>query len=149
MRATRANLLGEFIGRLDNLIYYRRQPGGRIFVRKQFSFKNHPAQAGFASAQRAIYALNPSEGYKRDIKDYLPQYKQLPQNKDSRVETWTNLYNKLMFALQKKLPGQVLLAEITREQIITQNLPCQTLKDAVEAELLPVVTGYEKFTRPI
>ncbi len=50
MKAARAYLKGEFTGKLDNLIYYRRKPGGKIYVRKQFKFRNHPAQPGFAGA---------------------------------------------------------------------------------------------------
>lgn len=149
MRATRANLLGEFTGRLDKLIYYRRACGGKIYVRKQFKLQNHPSHVGFANAQRAIYALQPSAGYIQNLKDYLPLYNQLPQNAAKRCETWNNLYNKLMFALQKKMPEQVLLANITRAQINAQDLPCKTLKDAVEADLLPVVKGYARFTQPL
>lgn len=149
MKATRANLLGEFTGTLNGLIYYRRRPGGKIYVRKQFKFKNHPGQPGFAGAQKAIYALNPSSGYIQNLKDYLLLYNQLPGFKDKPAQSWTNLYNKLMFALQKALPGQVVLKNITREQIAAHNLPCVSVKAAVEAGLLPAVRDYEKFNRPL
>ncbi|MDD4224000.1 MAG: hypothetical protein PHD87_05380 [Candidatus Cloacimonetes bacterium] len=147
MKATRANLLGEFTGKLDDLIYYRRKPGGKIYVRRQFKFKNHPGQPGFASAQKAIYALAPSEAYKRDLKDYLILYNQLPGNADNNAQSWTNIYNKLMFAMQKNL--QVPLKNISRAQIAQQNLPCRTVKEAIEAGLLPEVRDYERFTNPI
>ncbi len=149
MKSTRAHLLGEFIGKLDGLIYYRRRPGGRIYVRKQFEFKDHPAHPGFKNAQAAIYALQPSAGYKRDLKDYLILYNQLPANVEKPAQVWTNLYNKLMFALQKKYPAQVQLVNITRDQILSQELPCRTVKAAVEAGLLPEVRGFARFTNPI
>ncbi|MBW6514090.1 MAG: hypothetical protein K0B87_04980 [Candidatus Syntrophosphaera sp.] len=149
MRTTRAKLLGEFTGKLDGLIYYRRRPGGKIYARKQFTFKKHPGQPAFAGAQKAIYALKPSAGYKRDLKDYLLLYNQLAENAEKPAETWTNLYNKLMFAMQKALPGQVVLKNITRAQITEQNLPCATVKDAVEAGLLPAVKDYERLNKPI
>ncbi|HPH61289.1 MAG: hypothetical protein PHG32_06870 [Candidatus Cloacimonetes bacterium] len=147
MKATRANLLGEFTGKLDNLIYYRRKPGGKIYVRKQFTFKNHPGQPGFAGAQKAIYALKPSPAYQRDLKDYLILYNQLPDNAGKNAQAWTNVYNKLMFAMQKKLGVQ--LKTITRAQIEAQNLPCRTVKAAVEAGLLPEVRDFERLTKPI
>ncbi len=53
MNAARAYLKGEFTGKLDNLIYYRRKPGGKIYVRKQFTFRNQTGQTGFAGALRA------------------------------------------------------------------------------------------------
>ncbi len=147
MKANRANLLGEFTGKLDDLIYYRRRPGGKIYVRKQFKFKDHPGQPAFASAQKAIYALNPSDAYKRDLKDYLILYNKLPANSEANSQSWTNIYNKLMFTMQKKL--QLQLKDITRAQITQQNLPCRTVKAAVEAGLLPEVKEYERFTSPI
>jgi hypothetical protein len=145
MKATRANLLGEFTGQLDGLIYYRLKPGGRIYVRRQFTFQDHPAHNKFRQAQKALSDIQPSAGFKQNLKDYLLQYNQLPQNKDSRVSAWNNLYLKLMFTMQKLLPGQVDLATITRQQIEEQNLPCRSVKDAVEAGLLPMVKGYERF----
>jgi len=38
---------------------------------------------------------------------------------------------------------------ITREQIFSQNLPCKTLKDAIDAGLLPRVNGYERWQAEI
>lgn len=149
MKATRANLLGEFTGKLNDLIYYRRKPGGKIYVRKQFTFENHPGQPAFASAQKAIYALKPSAGYKRDLKDYLILYNRLPKNAESNAQSWTNIYNKLMFAMQKAFPEQVQLKNISRELISQQNLPCRTVRDAIEAGLLPEVRDYERFTKAI
>ncbi len=149
MKATRANLLGEFTGKLDGLIYYRRRNNGKLYVRRQWKFENHPGQARFASAQRAIFALQPSEAYKSNLKDYLLRYNLLTENEGKQAQYWGNLYVKLMYALQKAYPETVDLAYLTREQIVSQNLPCQSIKAAVEAGLLPVVKGYERFDREI
>ncbi len=149
MKATRANLLGEFTGKLDGLIYYRRRSNGKLYVRRQFSFKYHPAHAGFSSAQKAIYAINPSEGYKRDLKDYLNCYNKLPESDYKSYQAWTNIYAKLMFAMQKAMPETVDLGKLTREQIEQQNLPCRTVKAAVEAGLLPLVKGYERLVKEV
>ena len=143
MKATRKNLLGEFTGQLDGLIYYRVRPGGKIYVRKQFKFTDHPEHGNFRAAQRAIYALAPSADYKQNLRDYLLQYNDLRQNQESPAQAWNNIYNKLMFAMQKLLPVQVELSAITRSQIEQQNLPCRTVKAAVEAGLLPKVRNYE------
>ncbi len=149
MKTTRVNLPVDFTGSIDGLIFYRRTPGGKIYVRKQFKFKDHPGQPKFAETQKAIYALRPSPAYKQNIKDYMQAYNQLPGNAENPLLSWTNIYNKLMFAMEKLLPGQVVLNKISRTQILAQNLPCITVKDAVEAELLPVVKGYERLNKPI
>jgi hypothetical protein len=149
MKATRANLLGEFTGKLDGLIYYRSRRNGKLYVRKQFKFKNHPRHADFTSAQKAIYAIKPSEGYKRDLKDYLLQYNKLPESDCKNYQAWTNVYAKLMFGMQKAMQDTVDLRTITRTQMEQLNLPCITVKAAVEAGLLPLVRGYERFVRTI
>jgi hypothetical protein len=149
MKATRANLLGEFTGKLDGLIYYRRRGNGKLYVRRRWKFKNHPQHPKFAAAQRVIFALQPSEGYKSNLKDYLLRYNLLPENEGKQAQSWGNLYVKLMYAMQKTYPETVALAYLTREQIVSQNLPCRSIKAAVEAGLLPVVKGFERFVNEL
>jgi hypothetical protein len=145
MKATRANLLGEFTGKLDELIYYRSRRTGKLYVRRGWKFKHHPAAPQFSSANKAIFALQPSEGYKDNMRDYLMQYNKSPEYEHKPLWAWTNVYSKLMFAMQKAFPGTVDLKTITRIQIGDQNLPCVTLKAAIDAGLLPKVKGYERF----
>ena len=149
MKATRANLLGEFTGKLDGLIYYRSRKNGKLYVRRQWEATQNAGNTGFSSASSAIYALHPSEGYKRDIRDYLLLYNNSKEGQNAPLWTWTNAYSRLMFAMQKALPETVDLKNITREQIISQNLPCRSIKAAIEANLLLMVRGYEKFTAEI
>lgn len=149
MKATRANLLGEFTGKLDGLIYYKSRINGKLYVRRQWKFKAHPCHSGFAACQKNIFALHPSAGFIQDIKDYVFAYNSKSENAGSELRTWTNLYVRLMFALQKANPITVNLATLSRDQIIGQNLPCRTVKTAVEAGLLPLVKGYNRFVNEI
>ena len=129
MKRESKHITADFTGSVDELIFYRHKANGKIYARKRFTFKNHPGQPPFASAQKAIYALQPSQAYRQNLSDYLIGY------------------NKLMFAMQKQLG--IALTGITREMIVQQNLPCQTVKAAVEAGLLPKVPDYERFNQPI
>ncbi len=149
MKATRAHLLGEFTGKLDGLIYYRRNNNGRLYVRRQFRFKNHPCHAEFGSAQKAIHAIQPSAAYKQDLIEYMHAYNKLPENRLQSNQSWVNIYNKLMYAMQKAMPDKVDLRIISRAQIAEQNLPCNTVKAAVEAGLIPQVKGHERLTHNI
>jgi hypothetical protein len=72
-------------------------------------------------------------------------YNKLKANEDRPVQCWNNLYNKLMFAMQRTMG--IPLAEITREMITDLDLPCSSVKAAVEAGLLPWVNGYERFDK--
>jgi hypothetical protein len=62
--------------------------------------------------------------------------------------SWQNVYLTLMYALAKQNPAVDLLT-ITREQITSDNLPCKSVKDAIEAGLLREVNGYENLTQEI
>jgi len=137
------------VGKLDDLIYYVDKATGQTLGRKAFTFTDHPGQPAFRSAQQQIYALHPSKDYQLNLIDYIRAYNNLPQNRYQPLRTWSNAFNKLMYALQKKLPGQVDLQTITRSQIIQQNLPCRTVKAAIQAGLLPEVKDYERWDKEI
>jgi hypothetical protein len=47
------------------MIYYQRGAGGRLYARKKPSTAIHSGNTIFSAAQKAIYALNPSQGYVR------------------------------------------------------------------------------------
>jgi hypothetical protein len=49
----------------------------------------------------------------------------------------------MMWAMQAKYPQQVNLKTITREQILEQQLPCRSVKAAVEDGLLAKIPGYQ------
>lgn len=146
MKATHAHLLGEFTGHLDELIYYRNKKNGKLYVRRRFKFKNHPAHPVFTKIIQNIYALAPSEEYKQNLQTYVALFNtNLPEGKKP-LHTWTNAYTILMFALQKAFPETVNLSTLTRDQIHSQNLPCNCVKQAIEAGLLAPVKNYELLT---
>lgn len=141
--------LHGFIGKLDGLIYYMDKFSGRIIARKAFKFKNHPGQPPFKLAQKQIYAVHPSLMYQYDLKDYCLSYNNLPQNGGKPLFTWCHVYNKLMWAMQKLYPEKVNLQKITREQVYKEQLPCISLRTAIDAGLLPKVNGYERWNANI
>ena len=149
MKVNFKNMLTGYTGKADGMIYYRNRLTGKIYARREFTFKNHTGQPQFASAQKAIYALNPSEAYRKNLYDYILSYNALPQNAEKPAVAWTNIYNKLMFAMQKAMPEVVSLASLTREQIYEQNLPCISLRAAIEFGLLPAVESFERFDKQI
>lgn len=149
MKVKYKHLLQGYSGHTDDMIYYMDKRSGRTLARKAFTFKNHPGQPAFRAAQRQIYALKPSTGYKLNLQDYCNYYNVLPEGEARPLYSWCHVYNRLMWAMRREMPETVDLSTITRAQITEQNLPCRTLKDAIDAGLLPAVTGYERFNSPI
>lgn len=143
---TRAIPMG-YTGTIDDIIYYQRGANGRLYARKKPSAAIHSGNNIFSAAQRGIYAFNPSQGYRQNLADYMIGYNQLKATEDKPAQCWNNLYNKLMFAMQRTMG--IPLAQITRQMITDLGLPCSSVKAAVEAGLLPWVRGYERFDRSL
>jgi hypothetical protein len=143
MKCRTRNIPVGFTGTLDDMIYYTRRPNGRVYARRRFTLKDHPSHKPFANATRGIYALNPSREYRQNLADYMIGYNRLEANEAKPAQCWNNLYNKLMFAMQRQMG--IPLATLTRQMITDLNLPCRSVKNAVEAGLLPMVKSYERF----
>lgn len=144
MKAYFKSLCPGYSGRLDGLIFYRDPRCIQTLVRRQFTFKNHPGQAPFRAAQINIYALNPAALYRSQLALYARLYAAQAQFGDRGLRSWSNAYNKMMWAMHKN--HGVDLATLSREDIPL--LPCRTVKDAITAGLLPPVRGYQRFTAP-
>ncbi len=141
MKAKTKYGLSAMTGNVDGMIYYTLPNSDVIIGRKK---PTHFTQAAQHSDYRKI-ALNlkkikPSQAYKDDFKVYTTLYKELPEAQKS-VSGWYNLYIGMMWVMQKA--GLVNLKTLTRAQIYANNLPCKSVKDAVEAGQLPAVTNYE------
>jgi hypothetical protein len=88
-----------------------------------------------------LKALDPSPGFRNDLKVYVKLFNSALDNWDKPLMNWYNAYNKMMWSMARSLGLD--LATLTRAQITEQALPCITVKDAVEAGYLPPVTSYE------
>ncbi len=144
MKATWRNL-PPYTGKADDQVYYYNRRVGRILCRKKPDRKPDATNKSFGGKQKHIYSLDLSEGFLKDLRRYAEGYAKLPQQKDKAYPVWTNLYSKMMYAMEKALPEQVDLATITKAQIKAQDLPCRSVKRAVESGLLPEVKGWEKY----
>lgn len=133
-------------GKLEGMIYYQDGRSGQMLARRAFKHKNHPAQGRFAQIVKQIYGLQPSQAYRRDLQRYCTLYQASSAHKAGPgLGSWSAAYSKLMWELQNRYPQSVNLTSITREQIYTELLPCRSVKDAVEAGLLPIVPGWESW----
>lgn len=148
MKVRYKRALCGYNGTIDEAVYYY-HPGldenlMRQYVRPKISMSNHRLRDIMANLKQ----IAPSAGYRRNLKDYLLVYKLQKEHSQDQVLTWNNLFLKLMFAMEKAYP-EVFLTTLTREQIVSEDLPCRTVKRAVEAGLLPFVEGYQRLTKEI
>lgn len=148
MKAYFKNLLSGLSGVLDDKILYYHSVLEVCLLRSKPEFEPNSRTERLKQIMQNLQGINPSAEYKQNFKDYLIQYNNLKANKHKRLISWSNLYLKMFYAMQKALPGVDLLT-ITREQIEMQNLPCKTVKNAIDAGLLPKVNDYQRYNRNI
>ena len=145
MKVLFKNLLNGYVGKTDDSVIYYNRALNRCIIRRKPHYVNHPAHPRFSDVAKNLKLLNPSIGYREDLKQYLIQYRK--QHRDSKMLTWNNLWYKLMWAMSRRL--QIDLATLSYDEIYDLMLPCRTVKAAVEADLIPEVKGYEDLDQEI
>jgi len=125
-----------FSGELDGMIYYYHPRLKRTLMRRKPKMPLQEQNIGYRSIARQLKDLEPSAEYRYDFKLYLSQLRD-------------RVFVKMMWAMQAKYPSQVDLKTITRQQILNQDLPCRSVKAAVEDGLLPGIPGWENLDHQI
>ncbi len=137
--------LTGYSGTSNDAIYYYNPRLKLCLMRDYVSPRLTENNERTTSIMTNLKALNPSEGYRRNLMDYVMYYNDSKDYGHKPMNAWNNAWLKLIFAMQKALPGQVDLKTITRQQIMDEELPCRTVKDAIEAGLLPYLPDYERW----
>jgi hypothetical protein len=100
------------------------------------------------SNSKSVLLLQPEAHPAFYFMDYRTAYNELPEYQWKPMPCWNNLYIKMLFALQKT-DSRVNLLTLNRAQIYAQDLPCKSIKAAIEAGLLPEVANYRRFDSDI
>ena len=141
MKAKLGAFFQSFSGKADGMVYYFNRRLGKMIAREYVKPRANKNNQRFKDVVANLKALNPSKGYKTDLRVYVDIYNSAVSNWEKPLLNWYNAYLKLMWAMARDLGLD--LATLTRAQITEQALPCITVKDAVEAGYLPPVTSYE------
>lgn len=131
-----------YSGKADDLVFCYNRFSGTMYARKKTKHKRTAENERIGNTSRNIFGLNPSAGYKKDLQLYLLGYNRLSANRDKPLITWSAMYMHLMYAMAENM-ADISLPTLTRENIYQQNLPCISIKAAVEAGVLPAVYGWE------
>jgi hypothetical protein len=148
MRVAFKNMINGYSGKADGSVIYYIRKTNSFYIKKRPHMPQGENQNRFQAIMLNLGTIKPDFYYKEDFGFYLELYNQLTDKKYSPVIAWNNLYLKMLFGMAKTLPG-IDLSTITKQQMYDQNLPCLSVKKAVEAGLLPIVKGYTRFSNPI
>ena len=159
MKVYYKNLIKSYSGNFDDLIYCY-NPRLKCYYARHYSRRRQTAQNQlYTDIAKNMKRLSPSPEYRQDLTNYVNAYNTMKEYREHPLNNWYNAFTKLMWKMSKTyaLNGTPLtdnsipidLSTLTREDIIENNLPCRTVKQAIEAELLPVVPGYEFYNNEI
>jgi len=146
MKVQFKHLIQGYTGKMDGMVVYYNKYLNKTIIRRLPKMKIGEHHLRFKRISQNIYGLNPSQGYKDDLYRYSEALHKQKAHRYDGVIVWNNLYSRIMFNMAKAMPETVNLETLTRAQIEAENLPCRTVRMAVEADLIPSVAGYEKLT---
>ena len=146
MKVQFRHLIGGYTGRLDDAVLYYNKFLNKVIFRRIGKMKLGARHERFKAISQNIYSLSPSQGYKDDLYRYAYALRKQKAHRYDGLLVWNNLYSKIMYAMAKAMPETVDLATLTRAQIESEDLPCRTVRQAVEAGLITSVAGYQEMT---
>ena len=136
------NMLQAYHGACDGLIYYYNPRLNRLLVRPHVKPRLNENNRRFAAIARNLKRIAPSQAFITDMTVYTDIHSRHAREGDRIYSTWYSAFLKMMYALQASDPG-IDLEFLERIHIETNDLPCRSVKRAVEAGLLETVPGYE------
>ena len=139
------HMLAGYTGSADGMTYYYDRRLNRVLARRKPRVKINLNHLSFGETVKNLMRVNPSPGFRDDLRTYAERTYNLPEFGGVRP-IWNNLWLKIMFGLKALDPGLDLMT-ITRAYIELHDLPCRSVKRAVEAGLLPEVRGCQEPTR--
>ena len=146
MKVNYKHLIQSYRGKLDGLVYYYHPGLERCLARKHVIPRFTENNRRWRAIGRNLRDLQPSPGFRDDLRVYLYLRGRRPALPVFNGNLW-NLFTTLMWAQARA--ADLDLETLTRAEIEALELPCRTVKTAVEAGLLPEVTGYELLVREL
>ena len=142
MKVNFSDCLAGFSGKFKDIVFCHSNKYGYSYIRRRVYPTLSESNRVIGSISSNLWSLEPSEAYRSDIRKYASSYNKVPKNYYVQIRSWSSLYIKLMYALERAYP-EVDLRTLSRAEIYDNDLPCICVKKAVEAGLLSPVQGWE------
>ncbi len=138
-----------FVGKLAKMVYYVDKitgaPLARAYVKPTMG-ENHYSMADRSSNIGKFYH-SISQGYLTDLQNYSDRFNIMVLGHGTRVNS-NSLLIKMLYSLKREVPS-VNLVTITPQYAIDSGLPITTVRQAVEAGIIPIVPRYEELMNGI
>ncbi len=145
MKAVLKNMMMAYSGKCDGLVYYYNPRLDRVLVRSLPEWTPTSSNRRLSQISSNLKALAISSAFRSDMITYTELYRH--EYRDRNCVSWYNLFNKMMWNMTKLYGTD--LALLSRAMIEDGDLPCRSIKNAVEGGLLPPVNGWERMDSSI
>ncbi len=143
MIATLKVMLPGFTGNMDDVVIYYNSKINKYVIRRKVIPKHTPDNTIVQEIHAFRRRIMVSEAYLDDCREYIRLFNQKFRKQGRAMSTWPNVYMKVMRATKKQFP-ELDFKTLTREEVVSTQLPCRTIADAVVAGYLEKVPGFEK-----
>jgi len=133
-------MIKAYSGTCDGLVYYYDPQLERILCRRYVRPRMSTANQNLCHTMQNLKTLELSPEYISDLRSYS----RMLRKPGTRIP-WFPIFIKLMYALARNLGTD--LMTITKSAIYEQDLPCRSVKMAVEAGLLEPIPDYQRLDR--
>lgn len=130
-------------GKAGELVYCFNRRTGKMYAKSYTYPTITDNNRKMGSVAKNLFSIKVSEDYKYDCRTYAYLYSTSDKNRGVNIWNWSNCYLHLMYAMAKQMP-ELDLSTLTKEEIYSLDLPCISIKRAVEAGLLAVVKDYAR-----
>lgn len=126
-------------GKLDGLVYYGNKNTNNIYARRYVKPKYTEVNKKLGLATKHLCAMNVPDEFTNELKRYVMLYNANIPEDEKPIRSSHNVFIKLMYAQAKALGIDIL--DLNWEMVESQDLPCRSVKSAIEAGLLAEVKG--------
>jgi hypothetical protein len=141
MKAKLKVLLPGFTGNMDDVVIYYNSKLNKYIAHRKVKPKFTPVHSLTQKMHAFRRRIRVSEAYLNDCRRYIELFNRKIRKQGRAMNTWPNVYMKIMRALKKEYP-ELDFDTLTREYVLENNLPRKTVASAVEVGYLEAVPEY-------
>jgi hypothetical protein len=148
MKAKLKVLLPGFTGNMNDVEIYYNAKLNKYIARQKVKPKFTPDNTIVKEIHAFRRRINVTEEYLNDCREYIRLFNQKFRRQGRAMNSWPNVYMKVMRALKRIFP-ETDFSSLSREEIVNRNLPCISIEAAVNAGMLEKVPGFETLNASI
>jgi len=148
MKATIKAMMPGFTGNMDDLVIYYNSRLNCMIARRKVMPKSSPSTAAATTLYAFARRIGLSQAWKDDCHLYILAYNSKYRRQNRAHSSWPSIWLKLMRAQMKDRP-ELDFNTLTREDVISLQLPCRSIVASIEAGYLDKVRDWTRFTANI